>query len=129
MGTYSLSAGYYDAYYKRAQAVRSLVAADLEAALGKWDLLLSPAAPTPAYRLGDKTSDPLAMYRGDLTTVNLNLAGLPAVTVPCGLSGGLPVGLQVVGRAWGEGEMLRVAHIFEQTGDHLGGAEPKVRAV
>jgi len=100
MGTYSLSAGYYDAYYKRAQQVRALVRDEMAAALEKYDVLICPAAPTPAYKLGEKTTDPLAMYKGDLMTVNLNLSGLPGCVVPCGFTqaeGGdgprLPVGL------------------------------------
>lgn len=120
MGTYALSAGYYDAYYKRAQQVRTLVQREMGSALQQYDALLCPAAPTAAYRVGEKTSDPLAMYKGDLMTVNLNLAGLPAVCLPCGFaeqpSGGtLPVGMQMIGRAFGEGDLLQLAHIFEQT--------------
>jgi aspartyl-tRNA(Asn)/glutamyl-tRNA(Gln) amidotransferase subunit A len=134
MGTYALSAGYYDAYYLRAQKVRSLVAQEMGAALDKFDALLSPAAPTPAYRVGEKAGDPLAMYKGDLMTVNLNLAGLPAVVVPCGFaqSGGgapaLPVGLQMVGRMYGEAPLLAAAHAYEQTAGIAGAAAPAVYA-
>lgn len=95
----------------------------MEAALGDADVLLCPAAPTPAYRLGEKTKDPLAMYKGDLMTVNLNLAGLPAITVPCGTAQvdgkALPVGLQFIGRAFGEADLIGVAHAVEQTMDPL----------
>ncbi|VAH53349.1 unnamed protein product [Triticum turgidum subsp. durum] len=119
MGTYALSAGYYDAYYKRAQQVRTLVKKSFEEALGKYDILISPAAPSAAYKIGEKTNDPLAMYAGDIMTVNVNMAGLPALVVPCGFveggSAGLPVGLQMIGSPFSEGSLLRVGHIFEQT--------------
>ncbi|KAI3434564.1 hypothetical protein D9Q98_002637 [Chlorella vulgaris] len=120
MGTYALSAGYYDAYYKRAQQVRTLVRREMNMALGRFDALLCPAAPTTAYRVGEKLCDPLSMYKGDLMTVNLNLAGLPAVCLPCGFSGqaagnALPVGMQLIGRAFGEADLLKLAHIYEQT--------------
>lgn len=119
MGTYALSAGYYDAYYKRAQQVRTLVKKSFEEALKRYDVLISPAAPSAAYKIGEKTNDPLAMYAGDIMTVNVNLAGLPALVVPCGFveggSAGLPVGLQMIGSPFSEGNLLRVGHIFEQT--------------
>ncbi|KAK1283865.1 hypothetical protein QJS10_CPB21g00668 [Acorus calamus] len=119
MGTYALSAGYYDAYYKRAQQVRTLVQKSFKAALEQNDILISPAAPTPAYKIGEKTNDPLAMYAGDTMTVNVNLAGLPALVVPCGVveggPAGLPVGLQMIGAAFDEAKLLNVGHIFEQT--------------
>ncbi|CAL8464275.1 g3810 [Coccomyxa elongata] len=128
MGTYALSAGYYDAYYKRAQQVRTLVQREMYAALAEHDALISPAAPTVAYRIGQVVSDPLEMYKGDLMTVNLNLAGLPAMVVPCGFEEGggsqgqaLPVGLQIIGRAFGEADMIRIGHIFEQTADFAQG--------
>ncbi|GBG60702.1 hypothetical protein CBR_g12438 [Chara braunii] len=119
MGTYALSAGYYDAYYKKAQQVRTLVQQDLVRALSIFDALLLPTAPTAAFRLGEKITEPLSMYVGDMMTVNVNLAGLPALVVPCGTvpggPKGLPVGLQLIGRAFGEGQLLRYGHIFEQT--------------
>ena len=130
MGTYALSAGYYDAYYKKAQQVRTLVGREMATALSSYDALLCPTAPTPAYRLGEKTTDPLSMYKGDLMTVNVNLAGLPAVVLPCGMvaaaagDGGengndttvsLPVGLQMIGKSFGEADLLRLAHIYEST--------------
>ncbi|XP_004500003.1 glutamyl-tRNA(Gln) amidotransferase subunit A, chloroplastic/mitochondrial [Cicer arietinum] len=119
MGTYALSAGYYDAYYKRAQQVRTIIKNSFKEALDQNDILISPAAPSAAYKIGEKKKDPLAMYAGDIMTVNVNLAGLPALVLPCGFieSGpaGLPVGLQLIGAAFDEGELLRVGHIFEQT--------------
>ncbi|CAN6972232.1 unnamed protein product [Brassica rapa subsp. trilocularis] len=119
MGTYALSAGYYDAYYKRAQQVRTLIRKDFKAALDHNDILISPAAPSAAYKIGEKKDDPLAMYAGDIMTVNVNLAGLPAIVLPCGLveggPSGLPVGLQMIGAAFDEEKLLKVGHIFEQT--------------
>ena len=117
--------------HTKQQQVRTLVKRDLEAALARCDFLVSPAAPTPAYRVGEKSGDPLEMYKGDLMTVNLNLAGLPAVVVPCGLvdapeGGGarLPVGLQLIGRMYGEAALLAAAHAFEATAGALEGAAP-----
>ncbi len=114
--------------------VRTLVQQEMQGALSKYDALLSPTAPTPAYRLGEKTSDPLEMYKGDLMTVNLNLSGLPAIVVPCGLAGSsggsspLPVGLQFVGRAFQEGDLCAIAHVFERTASALVDATPAVWA-
>ncbi|KAL3509000.1 hypothetical protein ACH5RR_028401 [Cinchona calisaya] len=119
MGTYALSAGYYDAYYKRAQQVRTLVQKSFKAALEENDVLISPAAPSVAYRIGEKKNDPLAMYAGDIMTVNVNLAGLPALVLPCGFveggSSSLPVGFQMIGSAFDEEKLLKIGHIFEQT--------------
>ncbi|XP_065850991.1 glutamyl-tRNA(Gln) amidotransferase subunit A, chloroplastic/mitochondrial [Euphorbia lathyris] len=115
MGTYALSSGYYDAYYKRAQQVRTLIQKSFKTALDSNDLLISPAAPSAAYKIGEKTNDPLAMYAGDIMTVNVNLAGLPALVLPCGFVEGLPVGLQMIGAAFDEEKLLKVGHIFEQT--------------
>lgn len=138
MGTYALSAGYYDAYYKRAQQVRTLVQREMGDALSRFDVLACPTAPTAAYPLGDKVSDPLAMYKGDLMTVNLNLSGLPAVVVPCGFAAAdsssgaaaaaLPVGLQLIGRMFGEAPLLRVAHAYEQTAGVAGSRQPPLAA-
>jgi aspartyl-tRNA(Asn)/glutamyl-tRNA(Gln) amidotransferase subunit A len=105
----------------------------MTSALERFDLLLSPTAPTPAYKIGEKSSDPLEMYKGDLMTVNLNLSGLPAVVVPCGFAeadggGKLPVGLQMVGRMFGEAELLAAAHVYEQTAGVMDGAAPAVAA-
>eukprot|EP00899_Mesostigma_viride_P013064 jgi/Mesvir1/21759/Mv04164-RA.1 len=116
MGTYALSAGYYDAYYKRSQQVRTLIQRDFTNALSSTSALLCPVAPTSAYRLGEKSSDPLAMYLGDLMTVNVNLAGLPAISIPCGVGeDGMPIGMQLIGRAFDEQQLLTIAHAFEQT--------------
>ncbi|XP_012466114.1 glutamyl-tRNA(Gln) amidotransferase subunit A, chloroplastic/mitochondrial isoform X2 [Gossypium raimondii] len=119
MGTYALSAGYYDAYYKRAQQVRTIIRKSFKAALDENDILISPAAPSAAYKIGEKKNDPLAMYAGDIMTVNVNLAGLPALVLPCGFveggAVGLPVGLQIIGAAFDEEKLVKVGHIFEQT--------------
>ncbi len=115
LGTYALSAGYYDAYYLRAQRVRTLIARDFRAAFERVDVLACPATPTPAFRLGEKAGDPLQMYLNDIFTIPANLAGLPAVSVPCGLtSGGLPIGLQFMAAPFGEQTLLDAAHAYER---------------
>lgn len=115
LGTFVLSSGYYDAYYLRAQKVRTLIRRDFEAAFQQCDALLTPVAPTTAYPLGERLDDPLKMYLGDIFTVTANLAGLCGLSVPCGLSDdGLPVGLQVLGPAFHEETILRVGHAYEQ---------------
>ena len=114
LGTYALSAGYYDAYYLKAQKVRTLLARDFEAAFQKVDAIVTPTAPTPAFKLGEKTDDPLAMYLADIYTVTGDLVGVPGVSVPCGTTrSGLPIGLQVLGRHFDEGTALRVAQAVE----------------
>ena len=121
LGTYVLSAGYYDAYYRKASQVRTLMKIDFDEAFQKVDVILTPTAPTPAFRIGEKVEDPLQMYLSDVFTIPVNLAGIPAITIPCGLSGeGLPIGLQVMGKHFDEGKLLRVAYTFEQNTDfHL----------
>jgi len=119
LGTYALSSGYYDAYYTKAQRVRTLVSRDFREAFKKVDVILSATAPTPAFRLGERMDDPIAMYLSDILTIPCNLAGLPGISVPCGLtSGKLPIGLQFVGRPFGEGEVLRAAAAFEGATAH-----------
>jgi len=121
LGTYVLSAGYYDAYYRKASQVRTLMKTDFDEAFQKVDVILTPTAPTPAFRIGEKVEDPLQMYLSDVFTIPVNLAGIPAITIPCGFSGeGLPIGLQVMGKHFDEGKLLRVAYTFEQNTDfHL----------
>jgi aspartyl-tRNA(Asn)/glutamyl-tRNA(Gln) amidotransferase subunit A len=115
LGTYALSAGYYDAYYLRAQRVRTLIARDFADAFQKVDAIITPTAPTPAFRLGEKTSDPLTMYLADIYTVTGSLAGVPGISLPCGTTkAGLPVGMQIFGPHFKEGLVLQIAHAFEQ---------------
>jgi aspartyl-tRNA(Asn)/glutamyl-tRNA(Gln) amidotransferase subunit A len=116
-GTYALSAGYYDAYYLKAQQVRQLISADFAHAFEKVDAIMGPTAPTPAFRLGDKTGDPVTMYLNDIYTIAVNLAGLPGMSVPCGFVDGLPVGLQIVCPHFEEARMLKAAHAFQQVTD------------
>jgi len=117
LGTYALSSGYYDAYYKKALQVRTLVMRDFERVFQDHDCILSPVAPTTAYKIGEKTTNPLEMYMGDIYTVPVNIAGLPALSMPCGVdSEGLPIGMQLIGRAFGEAELLRAAYAYEQCG-------------
>jgi len=117
LGTYALSAGYYDAYYLRAQKVRALIAQDFSDAFQKVDAIVTPTSPTAAFRLGEKTSDPLQMYLADIYTVTGSLAGVPGISVPCGRTReGLPVGMQIFGPHFSEGRVLQIAHAFEQAG-------------
>ncbi len=120
LGTYALSAGYYDAYYKKAQQVRTLIARDYTQTFEQVDVLVGPTTPTVAFRIGDKVDDPLAMYLNDVYTVPANLAGIPGLSVPCGFVDGLPVGLQILGKHFDEATILRVAHAYQTaTGWHL----------
>jgi len=115
LGTYVLSSGYYDAYYLRAQKVRTLIRDDFLRAFREVDALLAPVAPTAAFRRGEKSADPLAMYLSDIYTLSVNLAGLPGISVPCGLTAaGLPVGLQIIGQPFQEAGLLAIAHAYEQ---------------
>jgi aspartyl-tRNA(Asn)/glutamyl-tRNA(Gln) amidotransferase subunit A len=116
-GTYVLSAGYYDAYYLKAQRVRALISADFERAFHEVDVLIGPTTPTPAFELGAKTSDPVTMYLNDIYTIGANLAGLPAISVPCGLVRALPVGLQIIGPHFSEPKLFNVAHRYQQATD------------
>lgn len=118
MGTYALSAGYFDAYYTKAQKVRRLILQDFEKAFAECDLIASPTAPTAAYQLG-AVLDPVTMYLGDVYTIAVNLAGLPAISMPAGLtSQGLPVGLQLIGNHWDDGKLLTTTHLYQQHSDH-----------
>jgi aspartyl-tRNA(Asn)/glutamyl-tRNA(Gln) amidotransferase subunit A len=117
LGTYVLSAGYYDAYYLKGQKVRALIAQDFRDAFRKVDAILTPTSPVPAFKLGERTNDPLQMYLADIYTVTGSLAGVPGISVPCGkIDGKLPVGLQIFGPAFGEARVLQLAHAFEQAG-------------
>ena len=118
IGTYALSSGYYDAYYKRAQQVRTLIRRDFDEVFAEVDVIVSPTTPTTAFRFGERMNDPLAMYVSDICTIPANLAGLPAVSVPCGLADGLPVGLQFIGRMFDEPTLLRAAHAYERAAGH-----------
>jgi aspartyl-tRNA(Asn)/glutamyl-tRNA(Gln) amidotransferase subunit A len=116
LGTYALSAGYYDAYYGKAQAVRTLIKQDFDEAFKEVDVIVTPTMPTTAFKLGEKSRDPLQMYLSDIFTISVNLAGLPAIVVPCGItSGKLPVGLQIIGRAFEEEKILRAGYAYEQS--------------
>jgi aspartyl-tRNA(Asn)/glutamyl-tRNA(Gln) amidotransferase subunit A len=116
-GTYVLSAGYYDAYYLKAQKVRNLINGDFKRAFADVDVLIGPTSPTPAFRIGDKVDDPITMYLNDIYTIGANLAGLPALSAPCGLVDGLPVGLQVIGPHFAEARVLAAAHAYQRETD------------
>jgi aspartyl-tRNA(Asn)/glutamyl-tRNA(Gln) amidotransferase subunit A len=113
-GTYVLSAGYYDAYYLRAQKVRRLITDDFARAFRQVDVLMGPTSPTAAFDIGAKVDDPVTMYLNDIYTIGANLAGLPATSVPCGLAGGLPIGLQIIGPHFAEAKLLNVAHWYQR---------------
>lgn len=117
LGTYALSAGYYDAFYLKALKVRTLIKQDFDKAFGKCDVLISPTAPSVAFKIGEKSADPLSMYLSDIATIPVNLAGLPAISLPCGKSKGLPIGLQIIGQAFAEETILRAAFTYEQNTD------------
>lgn len=117
LGAYALSAGYYDAYYLKAQQVRTLIKRDFEAAFEQCDVIAAPATPTVAFRIGEKIDDPLQMYLSDVFTLSMNLAGICGLSLPCGFADGLPIGLQIMGPAFGEEKVLRVAYAYEQATD------------
>ncbi|GGJ26201.1 Asp-tRNA(Asn)/Glu-tRNA(Gln) amidotransferase subunit GatA [Paenibacillus hunanensis] len=117
LGTYALSSGYYDAYYLKAQKVRTLIKQDFDNVFAKYDVIIGPAAPTTAFKLGSQVDDPLTMYLNDILTIPVSLAGVPAISVPCGFVEGMPVGMQIIGKAFDEQTVLRVAHAFEQHTD------------
>lgn len=118
LGTYALSAGYYDAYYLKAQKVRTLIKQDFERAFERCDVLISPTTPSVAFKIGEKVADPMAMYLSDIYTITVNLAGIPGLSLPCGYnSEGLPIGLQIMGKAFNEVSVLQVAYTYEQSAD------------
>ncbi|MCX5750510.1 MAG: Asp-tRNA(Asn)/Glu-tRNA(Gln) amidotransferase subunit GatA [Candidatus Saganbacteria bacterium] len=114
IGTYVLSAGYYDAYYLKAMQVRTLIKQDFEKAFAKYDVLVSPTSPSVAFKAGEKTGDPLSMYLSDIATIPVNMAGIPAISLPCGFSNGLPIGLQIMGKVFDEEAILKTAYAYEQ---------------
>tara|TARA_B100001013_G_C24321925_1_gene329023 strand:- start:50 stop:499 length:450 start_codon:yes stop_codon:yes gene_type:complete len=117
LGTYSLSSGYYDAFYLKAQKVRTIITREFQDAFQKYDVLVAPTSPTTAFRLGERTSDPVQMYLSDVCTLPVNISGLPGISVPCGFSNDLPVGLQIIGPALGDLAVLQVAYAYEQATD------------
>lgn len=117
IGTYALSAGYYDAFYLKAQQVRTLIKRDFDRAFKKYDVIVTPTAPTTAFKIGQKTQDPMEMKLNDILTIPANMAGIPALSLPCGFLDGLPIGMQVMAPAFGEEIMLRVSHAYEQAND------------
>lgn len=130
LGTFALSSGYYDAYYKKAQQARTLIKKDFDDVLADYDVIIGPTTPTPAFKVGEKTEDPLTMYANDILTIPVNLAGVPGISVPCGFSTeGLPIGLQIIGKHFDEATVYRAAHAYEQATDFhtqkpsLGGAK------
>lgn len=130
LGTFALSSGYYDAYYKKAQKVRTLIKNDFDKIFEDYDVVIGPTTPTPAFKVGEKVDDPLTMYANDILTIPVNLAGVPGISVPCGFSEqGLPIGLQIIGKHFDESTVFRAAHAFEKATDHhtkrpqLGGAK------
>lgn len=118
LGTYALSSGYYDAYYLKAQKVRTLIKRDFDKAFESCDILITPTAPTPAFKIGEKFDNPVQMYLSDIFTISVNLAGVPAMSIPCGFSKGLPIGLQIIGRYFDEDTIIRTAYTFEQNTDY-----------
>ncbi|MBS3755992.1 MAG: Asp-tRNA(Asn)/Glu-tRNA(Gln) amidotransferase subunit GatA [Desulfobacterales bacterium] len=129
LGTYALSAGYYDAYYKKASQIRTLIQRDFAAAFTRCDIILAPTAPTPAFQIGEKVDDPLQMYLSDIFTLSANLAGIPGLSVPCGFArGDLPVGLQMMGNHFAEADLLKAAYAFEQAAG-INGKKPEIAEV
>lgn len=124
LGTYALSAGYHDAYYLKALKVRTLVKQDFDKAFDNVDVIITPTAPTTAFKIGEKTNDPLAMYLQDVCTIPVNLAGVPAVSIPCGFAGGMPIGLQIIAKPLGEETLVRTAYTFEQNNNYHKGFAP-----
>ncbi len=126
LGTYALSAGYHDKYYLKALKVRTLIKQDFDKALSKTDVLMAPTMPNPAFKIGEKIEDPLTLYLSDVNTCPINLAGVPSISVPCGFTDGLPIGLQVIGKPFDEVSILQAAYAFEQNTDHHTKRPPEV---
>jgi aspartyl-tRNA(Asn)/glutamyl-tRNA(Gln) amidotransferase subunit A len=128
LGTYVLSSGYYDAYYKKAQQVRRLLKEDFDKIFARYDLVLSPTAPSVAFQIGEKANDPVAMYLSDIASIPVNLAGLPGISVPCGFGAhDLPVGLQIVGNRLADATVLKAAYAFEKSTDFHKSISPVLR--
>jgi aspartyl-tRNA(Asn)/glutamyl-tRNA(Gln) amidotransferase subunit A len=117
LGTYALSAGYYDAWYLKAQKVRTLIRREFEEAFTKFDALITPTSPTVPFKMGEKVDDPLQMYLSDICTIPTNIAGLPAISIPAGFADGLPIGLQIIGKPFSEETILKIAYAYEQATD------------
>jgi len=115
LGTYALSAGYYDAWYVKAQKVRTLIRREFDTAFEKYDALITPTSPTVPFKIGDKMDNPLQMYLSDVCTLPINIAGVPGMSIPAGFADGLPVGMQIIGKPFSEETMLRVAYAYEQS--------------
>ena len=128
-GTYVLSAGYFDAYYLKAQKVRRLITDDFRGAFAQVDLLIGPTTPTPAFAIGAKIDDPVTMYLNDIYTIGANLAGLPGVSLPCGFVDGLPMGLQLIGPHFSEAKLLNAAHQFQEATDWHNAIAARVRVM
>lgn len=118
LGTFALSSGYYDAYYKKAQQTRTLIKQDFDQVFEKYDVIIGPTSPTTAFKIGEKMNDPLTMYANDILTIPVNLAGVPGISIPCGFDNGMPIGLQIIGKHFDEATIYRVAHAFEQATDY-----------
>ena len=118
LGTFVLSSGYYDAYYLKAQKARTLIKQDFDKIYEKFDVVITPTTPTPAFKIGSKSEDPVAMYASDLATIPVNMAGLPGLSIPCGFSNGMPVGMQIIGKSFDEATILKVGHTYQQKTDH-----------
>ncbi len=114
LGTYALSAGYYDAYYLKAQQVRTLIRQEFDRVFEKFDALVTPTSPTVPFKIGEKTDDPLQMYLSDVCTLPINIAGLPAISIPAGFADGLPIGMQIIGKPFAEETLLKIAYAYQQ---------------
>jgi aspartyl-tRNA(Asn)/glutamyl-tRNA(Gln) amidotransferase subunit A len=119
LGTFALSSGYYEAYYLKAKKVQAKIKEDFDEVFQKVDCLVTPTSPTVAFKIGEKTEDPLTMYLSDIFTISVNLAGLPAISIPCGFAYNLPVGLQIIGPQFSEKKILQVANLYEKNTDWL----------